>query len=414
MRNDLWDVINTQVPIGELEKHYPAKRVIKGQCVEPYVIRDGRCFLQFASLDYLSLANHPKVKQAAIDAINEYGIGSLASPLATGTIDIHLLLRDKLANYMGTESAVVFTSGMLTNIGAITAIIDSQFRFMFGRPSRATRTIFTDELNHQSIHMACDIAKARGAEVYTYRHSDIHHLAHLVEQKSGDLSLIITDALFSMNGDKAPLAEIVRVAESFQSEKRKIVIYADDAHGVGVLGANGRGTIEECGVENDVVRMGVISKSFGTLGGYVVGEDWFVNYLRHCTTQMFSMGVPASETAATIVALDIAQKEPWRRQTVLAHAKYLRDNLISSGFEVLGDTHIVPVVIGDETEAGCFAQELERCGILAPEIRYPIVPKGRALIRLAPVFDNTKADLDLLLNAFFDIARKSNVLTIAA
>jgi len=406
MRNDLFDVINTQASIKKLESLYPSQKVISGQCVDPYVIRNGQKFLQFASLDYLSLANDPRVKDAAKIAIDEYGVGSLASPLATGTIDIHLALRDKLSGFMKSESAVVFTSGMLANIGSITAIISSQFRFLLGRPSKATRAIFTDGLNHESIKMACGIAKASGVNVYSYSHNNLDHLAQLLEKMACDINLIVTDAVFSMDGDIAPLRKIVQIAESFQSSQHRIVVYADDAHGVGVLGANGRGACEECGVENDVVRMGVISKSFGSLGGYVVGDQWFIDYLRHCTTQMFSMGVPAAETAATIKAIEIAQNEPWRRETVLDHARYLRDNLKSMGFEILGDTHIIPIIIGDESEATRIAVELEERGILAPEIKYPVVLKGKARIRLSPVYNNQKEDLDEFLNVFSDITRR--------
>lgn len=409
---DIREIVTSQIDLDLLTREYfrKKKEVISGQGVDPYVIQDGREVLQLTSLDYLSLACDPRVLAVAAEALETYGVGSLASPIVSGTLDIHLELRKKLSEYMVAPDSIVFTSGMLTNIGTIPAIIDSQFRYVVNRPEKATRAIFTDSLSHESIRMACSLAKAQGVNVFTYRHNDIKHLEHLLDGHIASLNMIVTDAVFSMEGDIAYLKEITQLAESYRSANHKIVVYADDAHGVGVLGANGRGACEECGVEDKVVRMGVVSKAFGTLGGYIVGDEWFIDYLCYCTTQMFSMGVPAAETAATIKAIEIAQNEPWRRRTVLGHADYLRKNLASNGFEVLGDAHIVSVIIGDEAESSRVAAGLKTRGILCPEIKYPAVAKGRARLRLSPVYKHTRGDLDIFLNALIDLTRSKRTL----
>lgn len=413
MRNgDLWDIINSQINLKRLVAGYfrPSLKVITGQSVDPKVVLDGREVLQFTSLDYLSLANDPRVIDAAVRALMIYGVGSLASPLVTGTLDIHIELQRTLSRFMNAESAVVFTSGMLTNLGSIPAIINSQFRFVINKPERVKRCVFLDKLCHESIRMACDLVRVHGVQVYKYNHLDVDHLNHLMKLHAGELNVIITDAVFSMEGDVAPLPEIVNVANAHRSRGCRVIVYVDDAHGVGVLGANGRGVCEVFNVEEQVIRMGVVSKAFGTLGGFVVGDEWFIDYLCYCTTQMFSMSVPAAETAAAITAIEIAKKEPWRRERVLSSAEYLRDQLGSLGFEVLGNTHIISVVIGDEDESTRVSAELEQMGVLCPEIKSPAVPMGRARLRLSPTYNHTQEDLDRFIDSLSKVASKKKVL----
>ncbi len=413
LENDLRKVIHRQIDLAGLKKNHmrAEKEVIDGQGVEPYVVQDGKKMLQMTSLDYLSLASDSRVIDAGCKAMKEYGVGSLPSPIVTGTLDIHIQLRKLLASYMNEEDAIVFSSGMLTNIGTIQAIIDPIYRYAINRPEKTQRVIFADALNHESIKMACWLAENRGVAVHTYRHCDIQHLDHLMCHHAGDLNLIVTDAMFSMEGDIAPLKPITQIAESFRTSQRQVVVYVDDAHGVGVLGDNGRGACELCGVEQDVVRMGVVSKAFGTLGGYIVGPEWFIDFLCYSSSQIFSMGVPAAETASTITAINIAISEPWRRQKLLENSEYLRKNLIEAGFEVLGDVHIISVIIGGEKESSQMAAGLKKNGILCPEIKYPAVALGKARMRISPVSAHSKSDLDLFLNVFVDVAKTTGVVT---
>ncbi len=400
MSTDVREIIGSQIDLAKLSSKYfrPKIDVLSGQGVGAYVVQDGQEVLHLTSLDYLSLATDNRIIEAAIDAARIYGIGSLASPLVSGTLDIHLDLRRELADYMAAEGSCVFSSGMLTNIGCIPAIIDSQFRHVVNRPERATRAIFADEYDHACIKIASEAVKSHGVEIWKYRHCDAEHLELLMTKHCCDLNLIITDAFFSMEGDLAPLQQIVDIAKSFRAENRHVAVYTDDSHGVGVLGSNGRGTCELLGVENEVVRMGVISKAFGTMGGFVTGDKWLMDYLSYSTTQMFSMGVPPMIAAATIEALRIARQEPWRRETLLKHASYLRGNLRTMGYEVLGEHHVVSVIIGDEEESTRAADMLKGAGILCPEIKFPAVPMGRARLRVTPVCGHTKEDLDRFLD----------------
>lgn len=394
-------ILSQQLNLYELENRYPPERIITGQGIEPYVVRDGRKMLQFSGLDYLGLATDPRVEQAAIDAIKEYGVGALASRLTTGTLDIHRVLEARLAEFMCAEDAVVFTSGMLTNLGTLPAVICPPLSLLVPGPKqKAKRSIFIDELSHASLKDATWLARWGRTGVYEYRHSNMGALQESLQKFRGDFNLIVTDGVFSMDGDIAPLNEIVQLAEEFDA-----AIYCDDAHGVGVIGQNGRGACELCGVESSIdIRMGVISKAFGTLGGYIVGDAWFIRYLRHCRTQIFSMGVPAAEAAATIKALEIARQEPWRRAKVLAHADYLRSNLLEMGFNTLGNmTQIVPVLIGEENLARQIEIELDKRDILSPMVEYPSTPIGKARLRLFPTALYEKHHLDQFLNAMAEI-----------
>ncbi len=395
-------LLNEQLDMTELQKHYPTERIITGQGVLPCVIRDGKKMLQFSGLDYLGLATDPRIEEAAIDAIREYGVGALASRLTTGTLDIHRELEKKLAGFMGAEDATVFTSGMMTNLGTVPAVICSSLILLCpGEKAHGARTIFIDELSHASLQDATILARWGKTKKIEYKHCDTNDLRQKVAKFGTDLNLIITDGVFSMDGDVAPLNEIAEIARESGS-----VIYCDDAHGVGVLGENGRGTCELLSVEDQVdVRMGVISKALGTMGGFIAGDAWFIKYLRHCRTQMFSMGLPAAETAATIKAIEIAQNEPWRRQRVLQSADYLRSNLEALGYNVLNSTsQIVPVLLGEEKFAHKVETELENREILSPILKYPSTPKGMARLRLFPTALHTKEQLDYFLNAMSDIA----------
>jgi 7-keto-8-aminopelargonate synthetase-like enzyme len=409
-RKTLRAIIESQIDLTGLTKHHfrPELVVAQGQAVDSHVQIKGRRCLLLSGQDYLSLTRDSRVVEAGVTAMREYGVGALGSPIVTGTLDLHKELQKTLASFMKKDSAVVFTTGMLANIGCIPAIINSPYRLLMAGPNRSKRrAIFADENNHESLRMACDICEAHGVIIKKYRHKDYTHLNELMLEFGKEGNLVMTDTLFSMQGDMAPMREIVQVAESHTQAGRRTVIWGDGAHCVGILGANGRGVCELLGVEDDVIVMGVLSKAFGTLGGFVADETWLTDYLEYCATHMFSLSLPPAETAASTVAIRIVDQEPFRRKKLLDNANFLRTRLVEAGFKVLGDdTQIVFVVIGDETESTAVSGQLAEEGIICPDIKSPAVPWGEAGIRLTPTYNHTEDDLNLFLDKFLKIIRK--------
>jgi len=369
-------------------------KVVSGAGVLPRVTIGGREYLQFSSLDYLGLATDPRVRDAAKRAIDVYGVGALASRVADGSLDIHEKLEREIAGFLGTEAAVAFTSGTLANIGAVLSTLASRYPALVGRPSRVKRAFFVDSLSHESIRLGLEIAEARGVPVHKYSHGNIEHLARRLKEHPCDASVIITDGVFSMDGDVAPLPEIVALAKTYGA-----AVYVDDAHGVGILGETGRGTGELFGVEADIdIQVGVLSKAFGVLGGYVAGPRWFIDLVGLSETQIFTMAIPAAEAAAVVEALRIAQEEPWRREKVLALASYMRQGLEELGFCTMGSsTQIVPVLIGDEDACQDVVDFLLDNGIVTTAYAFPAAPIKKARLRLFPTAYHSEADVDKLL-----------------
>jgi 7-keto-8-aminopelargonate synthetase-like enzyme len=409
MKDFLREIVASQVNLEKLMgEYFPEVKVPNGQAVDSHVIVNGRRFIQLAGQDYLSLTIDPRVIEAAVHAMKEYGIDALGSPVVAGTLDLHIKLQNVLAQFMGADGAVIFTTGMLTNLGSIPAIISSPYQMLArGTNRKSKRAIFPDQKSHTSIQIATDVCKAHGVSVHSYEHASYDDLDRRIKQFGCEYNLVITDGVFSMDGDIAPLGEIVQVAESHSDAGRKTAVYVDDAHGVGVLGENGRGVCELLGVENKVVTMGVLSKAFGTLGGFVTGPKWLTDYLSYSLTHMFSLSLPPAETAASIAAIEIVREEPYRRKKLLANADFLRKSLMEKGFKVLGKgTQIVFVVIGDEDEAKKVSAELEKESILCPAIGFPAVSIGQAGLRLTPTFKHEVSELEEFLTAFFRITHK--------
>ena len=410
MTDYLRRILDSQIDLAGLTDGYfrSELKIPDGQAVDSHVSFKGHDCLQFSGQDYLSLTQDPRVIQAGIDAMQKYGVGALGSPVVTGTLDLHIELQQSIARFMNAEGAIVFTTGMLTNLGCIPAIINSPYRVVMGSSGRGKRrAIFADEKIHESLRMACDLCEVHGVKVHKYEHGNYAHLDSLMNKFGCESNLILTDSVFSMDGDIAPLKEIVQVAESQSQEGRLTAIWADEAHGVGILGENGRGVCEMLGVEDKVITMGVLSKAFGTLGGFAVGPKWLTDYLAYCSTHMFSLSLPPAETAASIAAIKIVSEEPYRRERLLASVGFLRQALVDAGFKVLGDgTQIIFVVIGDEAESTRISALLEEEGILCPEIKFPAVGMGQAGLRLTPTFNHSDADLERFLDKFFEITRK--------
>ena len=351
---------------------------------EPEVIRQGRRMLLLASNNYLGLAGDTRVTQAAADAALRWGAGTGSARLITGGITLHDELEAHLAAFKGTEDAVLFSSGFLANLGTIAALVGPG------------DVVFSDQLNHASI---IDGARLSRAEVRVYRHADPGHLEALLRERRGNgHKLVVTDTVFSMDGDLAPLPDIVAVCEA-----EGAVLMIDEAHATGVLGPGGRGAVAHFGLEGRIpVVMGTLSKALGAAGGFVAGSRDLVGYLRNrARSFIFDTASPAPVVAAALAALDVVDREPWRGERARELARRLAGGLRSAGFDVVEPAAaIVPVLVGASEHALALSAALDRAGVLVPAIRPPSVPPGQARLRATVMATHTDADIDRAAAAF--------------
>jgi len=381
-----------------IEPNYPHIRVIAGSSTDPEITADGKRVLLFCSPNYLGFSNHPDVCRVSKDVLDQYGAGTNGSGIVSGYTDLHQQLEERLAEYLHVESVAFFNSVAQTSMGVIGSIINPSLlpvlRSVVSADDFGTSAVFCDEQNHASLFDG--IRLARPDKTYCYHHCDAEDLEKHLKQSNHRRKLIVTDGYFSMSARLAPLPEIVDLAQEYAA-----MILVDDAHGIGVLGVNGRGTAEYFGVESAIhFPIGSTSKALGVRGGFVGGSVGFIKYLKVCArSYIFSGTLPAHMPAAIMTALAISIREPERRATVLAHAEYLRARLQAMGYTVLGEKHIVPLWIGDEQLADRFSEILDQRGIFASSIRYPAVPRGQALIRFMPMATHTQEHLDRLLDA---------------
>jgi len=358
------------------------------------VLIEGKELLLLCSNDYLGLANHPKVREAAKTAIDSYGFGSGASRLVSGSMNPHSMLEERLAEFKGTEAALLFNSGYAANTGIIPALA--------GREDM----IFSDRLNHASIVDGCRLSMA---EVRRYRHADAWHLEELLKARDSGGKLVITDAVFSMDGDMAPLPEMAALAKKYNS-----MLMIDDAHGMGVLGAGGRGTAEEMGLDpGDIdIHMGTLGKALGGFGAYVAGSRELIDYLINSARPfIYSTALPPSTAAAALAALDIVTGEPKRRERLKENADFMKNGLAGLGFDT-GDTKtpIIPLMAGSAERACSMMEALLEEGIFAQAIRPPTVPEGRARIRVTVTSEHSMDDLEMALGAFEVAGKKAGLL----
>jgi 8-amino-7-oxononanoate synthase len=354
---------------------YRRMRMISGP-QGPRVVLDGKPVLLLCSNNYLGLADHPRVREAAADAAMRWGVGAGASRLVSGTMTAHRRLEERLADFKRTPSALLFGSGYLANIGVITTL------------AGAGEVVFSDELNHASIIDGCRLARA---ETFVYRHGDVEHLAWGMRQAEGRGSLVVTDAVFSMDGDVAPLAEIVELAH-----RHGVRVAVDEAHGTGCLGPGGRGAVAEAGVEDDVdVVIGTLSKALGAYGAFVACDQAMAQLLVNSARPfIFSTAPPPPAVAGALAALELLAEQPQRVDKLQANGDVLRDELAREGFEVAGSTtQIVPLVIGDARQAMRICELAIERGVFAQAIRPPTVPEGTSRLRLAVMASHTKAEL---------------------
>jgi len=335
---------------------------------------DGRELVNFGSNDYLALAADPRLGRAVSEALEREGWGSGASPLITGHALLHRQLEERLAAFEGTEAALLFPSGYAANVGAVAALVG---------PGDA---VFTDRKNHASLLDGCRLSRA---DVRVYPHNDCRRLdALLARSASYRRRLIVTDSLFSMDGDLAPLGELAALAEQYGA-----MLLVDEAHATGVFGPHGRGAAEYLGVEDRVdVRVGTLSKALGCAGGFVAGSrsliEWLVNRAR---PYVFSTAGPAALAAAAMAAMDIVVNEPERRRQLLVRAEGLRKELASMGWNVGASAgQIIPVIVGEADRAVRLSVRLRDEGFFVPAIRPPTVPEGEACLRISLTAGHTE------------------------
>jgi 8-amino-7-oxononanoate synthase len=342
----------------------------------PHVLLDGKPVLLLCSSNYLGLADHPRVREAAADAAMRWGVGTGASRLVSGTMTIHRRLEERLAAFTGRESALLFGSGYLANAGTISAL------------ARPGDVVFSDELNHASITDGCRLS---GADVFVYDHCDVEHLAWGIEQAEGRGALIVTDSVFAMDGDVAPLDEIVELAQ--RAGVRTVV---DEAHATGALGPDGRGALAEAGLEDQVdVIVGTLGKALGAYGAFVACDRAMSRYLVNAArTLHFSTALPPPVVAGALAALDLLQQKPRWVKKLAANAAALRGGLEREGFDVGGSrTQILPLMVGDArlTMGICEAALLR--GVFTQAIAPPAVPPMSARLRLAVMATHREEEL---------------------
>src|SRR6266702_5963286 len=356
----------------------------------PHAKVDGKNVLVLCSNNYLGLTNHPKLKQAAITATRKYGAGSGSVRVIAGTMDIHLKLEKVLADYRRAESAITFQSGYATNAGTILALVDER------------DLIISDELNHGSIIDGCRMTKA---ERRVYKHKDMSELEKQLQNTDRFRRiLIITDGVFSMDGDIAPLKDIVDMAMKYQA-----ITYVDDAHGDGVLGENGRGITNHFHLEGKVdVDMGTFSKAFGCVGGYVVGSKDLCKYLQNkVRSYLLSGSHPPAVAGACIAALQIVQKQPSLVKKLWDNTRYFNKGLQDAGFDTgSSETPITPVIVGEAAKARELADNLFKLGIFVLPIVFPMVARDKARVRTIVTSAHTRKDLDVALAAFEKVGKQ--------
>jgi len=371
---------------------YPYFRVIQSQ-QDPEVMIDGKTVVMCGSNNYLGLASHPKVKEAAAEAVQKYGTGCAGSRFLNGTLDIHVKLEEKLADFFRKEEALVYATGYQTNLGVISTLV--------GRGDVA----LSDRQNHASIVDGCRLSYG---SLKKFKHNDPEDLERLLESEKDRDKLVIVDGVFSMEGDIAPLGDIVALKKNHD-----FGIMVDDAHGIGVLGKTGRGAAEHFDVEDDVeVIMGTYSKSLATIGGFVAASSDIIEYLKHLSRSLiFSASLAPGMTAAVSAALDIIDQEPERREQLWRNTHKMMEGFTSMGFDI-GDsaTPIIPVIVGDDLLAFKFALMLQEEGVFANPIPPPATPPGRALIRTSVMATHTFEQLDRVLEAFGKVGKAVGVI----
>ena len=357
------------------------------------VVVNGKRVIMIGSNNYLGLTNHPRVKEAAIKAIEEYGSGCAGSRFLNGNLEIHEELEKKLARFFRKEAALVFATGYQTNLGVIPALV--------GRNDVA----IIDKYDHASIIDGCRLSFGK---VKKYRHNDMDDLERVLEGTKGKRNLIIVDGVFSMEGDIADLPAIVRLAKAYGAR-----IMVDDAHGIGVLGKGGRGTAEHFGLENEVdLIMGTYSKSLAAIGGFIAGSSDVVNWIKHLGRSMiFSASLPPPLVASVSTALDIIEEQPELRARLWRNTHKMLRGYKTLGYDTgTSETPIIPILIKDTMKTYQMCKLLFENGVFVNSVISPAVPPGRELLRTSYMATHTEEQLDKVLAAFEKVGRQLGVI----
>jgi glycine C-acetyltransferase len=360
-----------------------------------WLVVDGKRALNFCSNNYLGLANHPKLLQAAKTAVDRYGVGPAAVRTIAGTMDLHLELERRLAAFKGVDSAITFQSGFTANLGTIPALVGKE------------DLIFSDELNHASI---IDGSRLAGARIIRYNHCSPQDLERALSEKKSEAGrkLVVTDGVFSMDGDIAPLDKILEV-----TQRHGVILMVDDAHGEGVLGRGGRGIVDHFGLHGKVdVEVGTLSKAFGVVGGVVAGNPLIVEWLRQRGRPfLFSSAMTVPDVAACLASIDLLEESTGLVDKLWENTRYFKAEMQRLGFDTgKSETPITPVMLGEAPLAQQFSRELFENGVFAMAIGFPTVPRGKARIRVMISASHQREDLDKGLEIFAAVGRKLGVI----
>ena len=394
-RNDIFNKAYEYTTADEVKSEglYPYFKPL--EATEGTVVRiEGRDVIMAGSNNYLGLTNDPRVIEAAKNALQDYGTGCTGSRYLNGTLDLHLELEDKLADFMGKDSCVLFSTGYQTNEGSIQTIA--------GRND----VIFSDKDNHACIVVGTLVSNAKTVR---YKHNDMGQLRKLLERSdSGKGKIIVSDGVFSMSGKIARVPQLMELVKEFNAR-----LYLDDAHAIGVIGDGGRGSASYFNLMNDVdLISGTFSKSFASLGGFLVGEREVIEYIRHHSpAHIFSASMPPANVATVLKALEILKEDDWRLERLDNIANYMRDNLQNMGFNVWSsETPIIPVVIGEMMDCFQFWKDLFDAGVYANAVIPPAVSEGQSLLRTSYMATHTDDQLDQILEAFRKVGIQNGVI----
>jgi glycine C-acetyltransferase len=392
--------LSAQLEALRIQGTYFKLRVLE-DAQAPVCHYDGREVINLASNNYLGLCDHPKLREAATAAIEKYGVGSGAVRAIAGTMRIHMELEEKIAHFKGVEACVVFQSGFTANAGTVSSILGKE------------DFILSDELNHASI---IDGARLSRAKIKVFRHKDVEHAEELLKeiQHEPGHKLVITDGVFSMDGDIGPVGSLAYLCEKYGA-----IMMVDDAHASGVLGRNGRGSVDHFGCTQRVdVQVGTLSKAIGALGGYVCGSRDLIDYLYHRARPfLFSTSHPPSVAASCIAAFDILENEPERIERLWSNTRYFQEQLTHAGFNIGGrttpksETPITPIIIGDGRKTMEYSRAVFEQGVMATGIAFPTVPEGKARVRCIMTSEHTRPQIDQALEILTGTAKRMELLS---
>jgi glycine C-acetyltransferase len=373
---------------------YQRLQILAGEQL-PVAEFDGRRVINLSSNNYLGLTTHPKLREAALRAVEKYGVGSGAVRTIAGTMAIHMALEEKIAHFKNVEACVVFQSGFAANAGTVAAILGKE------------DIIISDELNHASIIDGCRLSRAA---IRVFPHKDMAAAERALQEVAPlpGRKLLISDGVFSMEGDIAPLPALVELAEKYGA-----IMMVDDAHASGVLGRNGRGTIDHFGVHGRVhVQVGTLSKAIGALGGYVCGSRDLIEFLYHRARPfLFSTSHPPSVAASCLAAFEVLEQEPGLIDRLWENTRFFKKGLAALGFNTgISETPITPVIVGEAALAHQFSRELFEAGVFAQSIGFPTVPQGKARIRTIMTATHTQRELEQALGILERVGRKLKII----